>query len=86
TQRQPRNIFEQFFGAGGYEDVAVKVKSKPVNVEVRELPEDGKPEGFSGAVGNFSYKAELSKDQVKANDAVTIKLTVTGKGNIALLE
>lgn len=86
TQRQPRNIFEQFFGAGGYEDVAVKVKSKPVKVEVKELPEEGKPEGFTGAVGNFSYKTELSKDQVKANDAVNIKLTVTGKGNIALLE
>lgn len=86
TQRQPRNIFEQFFGAGGYEDVAVKVKSKPVKVEVKELPEEGKPEGFTGAVGNFSYKTELSKEQVKANDAVNIKLTVTGKGNIALLE
>lgn len=86
TQRQPRNIFEQFFGAGGYEDVAVKVKSKPVKVEVKELPTEGKPEGFSGAVGNFSYKAELSKEQVKANDAVNIKLTVSGKGNIALLE
>lgn len=86
TQRQPRNIFEQFFGAGGYEDVAVKVKSKAVKVEVKELPEEGKPEGFTGAVGNFSYETELSKEQVKANDAVNIKLTVTGKGNIALLE
>lgn len=86
TQKQPRNIFEQFFGTGGYEDVAVKVKSKPVKVEVKELPEEGKPEGFSGAVGNFSYKAELSKEQVKANDAVNIKLTITGRGNIALLE
>ncbi len=86
TQKQPRNIFEQFFGSGGYEDVAVKVKSKPVKVEVKELPEEGKPEGFSGAVGNFSYKAELSKEQVKANDAVNIKLTITGRGNIALLE
>jgi hypothetical protein len=86
TQRQPRNIFEQFFGAGGYEDVAIKVKSKPVKVEVKELPTEGKPEGFTGAVGNFSYKTELSKEQVKANDAVNIKLTVTGKGNIALLE
>jgi hypothetical protein len=86
TQRQPRNIFEQFFGAGGYEDVSVKVKGKPVKVEVKELPLEGKPEGFTGAVGNFSYKTELSKEQVKANDALNIKLTVTGKGNIALLE
>lgn len=86
TQRQPRNMLEQIFGAGGYEDVAIKVKSKPVKVEVKELPEEGKPEGFTGAVGNFSYKAELSKDQVKANDAINIKLTVSGKGNINLLD
>lgn len=86
SHRQPRNIIEQIFGGGGYEDIAVKVKSKPVKLEVKELPAEGKPEGFTGAVGNFSYKAELSKDQVKANDAVNIKLTVTGKGNIALLE
>ncbi|MES2131719.1 MAG: BatD family protein [Bacteroidota bacterium] len=85
TQRQPRNIFEQFFGAGGYEDVAIKVKSKAVKVDVKDLPTENKPEGFTGAVGNFSYKAEISKDQVKANDAVNIKLTVTGKGNIKLL-
>ncbi len=86
TQRQPRNIFEQFFGSGGYEDVAVKVKSKAVKVEVKELPEANKPESFTGAVGNFSYKAEISKNQVKANDAVNLKLTVTGKGNIKLLD
>ena len=86
TQRQPRNIFEQFFGAGGYEDVAIKVKSKAVKVEVKDLPNENKPSDFTGAVGNFSYKAEISKEQVKANDAVNIKLTVTGKGNIKLLE
>ena len=86
TQRQPRNIFEQFLGAGGYEDIAVKVKSKTVKVEVKELPTENVPANFTGAVGNFSYKTEISKDQVKANDAINIKITVTGKGNIKLLE
>jgi hypothetical protein len=86
TKRQPRNIFEQFFGTGGYEDVAVKVKSKAVKVEVIELPTENKPEGFSGAVGNFSYKAEINKNQVKANDAFNLKITLNGKGNIKLVE
>jgi hypothetical protein len=86
TQRQPRNVFEQFFGSGGYEDVAIKIKSKPVKVDVKELPTENKPEGFTGAVGNFSYKTEISKDQVKANDAINIKMTVSGKGNISLFE
>ncbi len=86
TKRQPRNIFEQFFGAGGYEDVVVKVKSKAVKVDVLELPLDNKPQEFSGAVGDYSYKAEISKQQVKANDAVNLKITISGKGNIKLVE
>jgi hypothetical protein len=86
TKRQPRNIFEQFFGAGGYEDVVVKVKSKAVKVDVLDLPLENKPQEFSGAVGDYSYKAEISKQQVKANDAVNLKITISGKGNIKLVE
>mgnify|MGYP000860954559 CR=1 FL=1 len=86
TKRQPRNIFEQFFGAGGYEDVAVKVKSKPVKVEVIDLPTQDKPTDFSGAVGDFGYKVSISKNEVKANDAVNLKLTISGSGNIKLVE
>ena len=86
TKRQPRNIFEQFFGAGGYEDVVIKVKSKPVKVDVQDLPMQNKPEIFSGAVGNFSYKAELDKAQVKANEAINLKITISGQGNIKLIE
>lgn len=86
TKRQPRNIFEQFFGAGGYEDVAIKVKSKPVKVEVVDLPAENKPANFSGAVGDFGYKAEIDKNQVKANEALNLKITISGKGNIKLIE
>ncbi len=86
VKRAPRNVFEQFFGAGGYEDVVVKVKSKQVKVDVIDLPKENKPTNFTGAVGNFSYKAETSKDKVKANDAFNLKLTIIGKGNINLIE
>ena len=86
TKRQPRNIFEQFFGAGGYEDVAVKVKSKPVKVNVEDLPTENKPQNFSGAVGDFGYKAEIDKNKVKANEAINLKITISGKGNIKLIE
>ncbi len=86
TKRQPRNIFEQFFGANGYEDVVVKVKSKAVKVDVMDLPTENKPLDFSGAVGDYSYKAEINKQQVKANDAFNLKITLSGKGNIKLVE
>jgi hypothetical protein len=86
TKAQPRNIFEQFFGGGGYEDVVIKVKSKPVKVEVLNLPTEKKPQEFSGAVGTFSFKTELNKEKIKANEAVNLKITISGSGNIKLLE
>ncbi|MBK9283392.1 MAG: protein BatD [Sphingobacteriaceae bacterium] len=86
SQSKPRNIFEQFFGGGGYEDVPVNVKSRSMTVEVLDLPQNGKPESFHGAVGNFSYKVEASKKELKANDAFNLKMTVSGKGNIKLLD
>lgn len=86
TKRQPRNIFEQFFGAGGYEDIAIKVKSKAVKVDVIDLPTENKPLEFSGAVGDFSYKAEIDRNKVKANEAINLKITISGKGNIKLIE
>jgi len=85
SHRAPRDIFEQFFG-GGYEDVLIKAKSKTVIIDISALPKSSQPEGFSGAVGDFSFKAHLSKDKVKANDAVNLTITISGKGNIKLLD
>ncbi len=85
SNRQPRDIFEQFFG-GGYEDAVYSVKSKAVQIDVQALPETNKPKGFDGAVGDFSYKVQLSKEKVKANEAVNLKITLTGKGNIKLVD
>lgn len=85
TNKRSNDIFEQFFG-GGYEEVKYKLRSKPVAIEVLPLPEEHKPEGFSGAVGNYSFKATISKDKVKANEAINITVTVTGKGNVKLID
>ncbi len=85
SNRRPRDIFEQFFG-GGYEDATFSVKSKPVAIEVLPLPETNKPSDFSGAVGNYSFKAQLNKEKVKANDAINLTITLTGKGNIKLVD
>ncbi len=86
TNTKPRNIFEQFFGTAGYEDVAVKVSSKIVSLDVMDLPAEGRPANFNGAVGSFSYKIEASRQTVKANDAFNLKMTITGKGNIKLID
>jgi len=86
TKRPPRSFIEQFFGSPGYEDRVVKLKSRPTKIEVKELPEEGKPENFSGAVGSFSCKTEISTQKLKANESLTLKLTLSGKGNIKLAE
>lgn len=85
TASKPRNIFEQFFGANSYEDINVTAYSKPVSIEVLPLPEEGKPENFNGAVGNFQYKVQASRTQLKANEAFNLKLTISGKGNLKLI-
>jgi hypothetical protein len=54
-------------------------------VQVLPLPE-GKPESFTGAVGTFTIKATLDKLQARTNDALTFVLTVSGSGNLRLIE
>ncbi len=85
SNRKPRNIQEQFFGVPD-EEILYPLKSLPITIDVQALPEEGKPDGFSGAVGNYTYKAVVSKDKVKANEAVNFTLSLSGKGNIKLIE
>ncbi len=85
TNTKPRNIFEQFFGANGYEDINVTAYSKPVTIEVLPLPEEGKPENFNGAVGSFQYKIESTRNTLKANEAFNLKMTISGRGNLKLI-
>lgn len=74
---------DPFFGTA--RDVKVNVKSEPVKINVKDLPADA--DGyFKGAVGNFTMQAALDKDQVKANDAINLKIKISGKGNLKLID
>ncbi|MDO8999305.1 MAG: BatD family protein [Bacteroidota bacterium] len=86
TNAKPKNVFEQFFGSAGYEDVPVTVKSKPLIIDVLPVPEEGKPTNYFGAVGDFSYKVQVTRNELKANDAFNLKMTISGKGNLKLLD
>jgi tetratricopeptide (TPR) repeat protein len=83
--KRQQSIFDQFFGGGGGQDMVVKLKGKPVTIDVQPLPEKNKPDNFTGAVGNFSFNAKLNHDKVKANESINLKLTISGKGNISLV-
>jgi hypothetical protein len=78
------DIMEQFFGS--YKDVKVALKSKPVVIHVKPLPEAGKPAGFSGAVGNFSVTTTLDKTELKSNETLNYNVKVSGSGNLKLLK
>ena len=75
--------FDAFFNGGGYTQVQKKVVAPKVVLDVQSLPT--KPDNYSGGVGNFKMSASISGTELKANDAVTIKLTISGTGNMKLL-
>ena len=77
------SIFDGFFD--DYRTVRRKVNSAPVTVNVRPLPA-GAPASFAGGVGTFTISASVSKDTLMTHDAASLVLTVSGKGNISLLE
>ena len=85
VSNQPRSIFDDFFGST-MRTVNVPLKSEPVKITVKALPGDGKPENFSGAVGDFKLTASANTNQLKTNDALTLKVIVSGTGNIKLIE
>jgi hypothetical protein len=73
-----QNIFDDFFGT--YQNVRTSAKSKRITINVKELPSP--PAGFNGAVGKFSLASNIDKTNIKANEALTIDVTITGNGNL----
>ncbi|MCF8235038.1 MAG: BatD family protein [Bacteroidales bacterium] len=63
----------------------VTIKSDPVKINVSPLPLTNKPASFSGAVGYFDISASVDKTELKANDALTYKIRISGKGNLELI-
>lgn len=83
TRAQVRSIFDDFFGT--YTNVTRAVSAPGVTIHVDALP-GGKPAGFSGGVGHFSLTPSISQTELQTNDAVTIRLDITGTGNMKLLK
>lgn len=80
------SIFDQFFNSYQYKEVDATVYAPAVTINVKPLPEKGKPASFTGAVGNFTMKTEIDKLEAKTNDAITLKVTIKGRGNIELFD
>ena len=85
--QQNRNIdpFEAFFNGGsGYVEVKKQIQAPGIEIEVLPLP--SRPANFSGGVGHFNISAQLENPEVKANDAVKLRVIVSGVGNLKLIK
>lgn len=77
--------FEAFFNGGSaYVEVKKDIKAPSVTIQVDPLP--AKPINYSGGVGTFDIKASLDKNKVKAGDAVTLRIVISGTGNLKLIK
>jgi hypothetical protein len=79
-QVRSRSMFDDFWG-GSVQVVPRQISTREVHITVLPLPE-GKPASFINAVGQFKFTIAANKTEVKANDAVTLKLVISGTGNI----
>jgi hypothetical protein len=61
------------------------VSSSPLNVDVRPLPDAGRPADFAGGVGTFAMTASLSRNQTRNGEPVTLEVKVSGAGNIGTI-
>ena len=77
-------FFDSFFQ--NYQNVNYTCVTKPVTIHVISLPTKGQPTSFSGAVGNFSMTGTIDKTSLKANEAITIRFTISGTGNVKLID
>ncbi len=75
-----------FFGNVITKNIKKEFASVKKVVSPKSLPLEGKPENFTGAVGNFNFDVSLSKEILKANESSQIKVAVSGKGNLKLFE
>lgn len=78
--------FEAFFNGGNsYVNVQKTIRTPRLTIDVSPLPA-GKPASFCGGVGDFSISSSISTTELKENEAVTLKLVISGTGNMKLIK
>ena len=86
VQTQRRSIFDSFFDDPFFgRSVNKLVASKPITIDVLPLPSENRPLNFSGLAGQFTISANVDKQSVKTNEAISLKVKVSGTGNIKMI-
>ncbi len=90
-QRRSRDPFDDVFGnffnrSSLFGDVvSAGAASRPVEIEVLPLPAEDRPAGFTGLVGEMAVESSVDRDSLAANEAVTLRVEVSGSGNLKAL-
>jgi hypothetical protein len=91
---QSRDPFDAFFHGGdpfadpfgSVQEVRVPLRSAPVKITVKPLPQNDVPAEFTGAVGAFSLETSLNPRSTKTNEPVKLTVKISGKGNLKLID
>ena len=90
NRQRSMDPFEEFFNDPFFNRNITNVKKELTSnsfvLEVKSLPEANKPASFAGAVGNYNFKSDIDMTELKTNEAFTLTYTVSGTGNIGLLQ
>ncbi len=88
-RKRGNDPFEDFFNDPFFnrnvKNINTIVNSNPITVNVKPLPQEGKPSNFSGSVGDFRISSRIDRTRLVANDALTLTYTISGKGNLELI-
>lgn len=83
------DMFSQFFGGrppGMFRETReMDVTSEPFTLQVKPLPREGRPAGFSGAIGEFTITSSADPAKVGPGEPVTLRLAISGQGNFDTL-
>jgi len=80
------DFFDDPFFNRNVKNVKVTIKSNKLTLDVKPLPQENKPTTFKGAVGAFTFASKIDRTKLKANEALTFTITVSGNGNLELVE
>jgi hypothetical protein len=87
-KKSGNSLFDDFFNDpffNSVQNVNYNAKSNTIKLHVSSLPSQNVPKSYNGAVGDFSLNSQISSTKTKANDPVTLKINISGSGNIQLL-
>lgn len=84
-----RDLFDEFFNDsffGGTETIEFVAKANDLKINITEPPVQGRPASFTGIVGDFKLDTQISKTEADVNESISLKFTISGRGNIKLLD